>query len=231
MEIHNLIEDIVRDTVNDLFDSEEKNPTLRFCTCAQCRMDVSCYVLNRIAPEYVTSGRGVVHEETDWSGKVQRAADVISLVREGWTRINQKKRPQYHQGVPTVALELPTGPVFNFPSVMGRLFNGTDFAPLADIQVGLYRGDELLPMIDPNWQNPCRIVRETEGAFIFWPRPLPARAPGEDSVFQLRVHAEVPGFEDISHYFELALKSETAAVDQITVRAVHKLPDLYVFPK
>ncbi len=231
MEIHNLMEDIVRGAVDELFDSEERSPKLGFCTCAQCRLDVSCYVLNRIPPEYVTSGRGVVHGETDWSGKVQRTADVLTLVREGWTRINQKKRPQYHQGSPAVSTELPSGPVFNFPSVMGRLLNGADFSPLADIQVGLYREGELIPMIDPNWQNPCRIVRETEGMYIFWPRPLPARSPGEEAVFQLRVHSELPGFEEVSHYFELSLVAEPSAVDQITVRKVHKLPDLYVFPK
>mgnify|MGYP000923024835 FL=1 len=231
MEIHNLMEDIVRGTVDELFDSEERSPKLGFCTCSQCRLDVSCYVLNRIPPEYVTSGRGVVHGETDWSGKVQRTADVLTLVREGWTRINLKKRPQYHQGSPVASSELPEGPVFNFPSVMGRLFNGVDFSPLEDIQVGLYREDELLPMIDPNWQNPCRIVRETEGMYIFWPRPLPAGSAGEEAVFQLRVHAEIPGFEAVSHYFELSLDAEPSAVDQITVRKVYKLPDLYVFPK
>jgi len=231
MEIHNLMEDVVRSAVEELFDAEERSPKLGFCTCAQCRMDVCCYVLNRIPPEYVTSGRGVVHGETDWSGKVQRTADVLSLVREGWTRINQKKRPQYHQGPSKATPELPAGPVFNFPSVMGRVLNGADFSPLADIQVGLYRDGELVPMIDPNWQNPCRIVRETEGMYIFWPRPHPAGSVGDEAVFQFRVYAELPGYEEVSHYFELPLVAEPSAVDQITVRKVHKLPDLYAFPK
>jgi competence protein ComFB len=231
MEIHNLMEDAVRDTLNELFDAEEKAPQLGFCTCAQCRMDVSCYVLNRIAPEYVTSGRGVVHGETDWSGKVQKAADVISLVREGWTKINQKKRPQFHEESVAAVVGLPAGPVFNFPSIMGRLFNGADFSPLAEIQVGLFQGDALLPMIDPNWQNPCTIVRETEGTYIFWPQPQPAKKAGLDATFELRIQAQIQGFEEISHYFELSLKSEDTVVDQFASRKVHKLPDLYVFPK
>ena len=231
MEIHNLMEDSVNSLVGELFDSEAKNPALGFCTCAQCRLDVACYVLNRLAPEYVTSGRGVVHGETDWSGKVQKKADMITLAREGWTRINQQQRPQHHQSAPAAASDLPEGPVFNFPTIMGRLFHGTDFSPFEDVQVGLYRGEDLLPMMDPNWQNPCRIVRETEGAFIFWPRPISASAPGEEGVFQLRIHAEFPGFEAVSHYLELALIADATVVDQITAHGVHKLPDLYMFAK
>lgn len=231
MEIHNLMEDVVNRVVDDLFDAEEKTKKLDFCTCAQCRMDVSCYALNRIAPEYVTSGRGIVHGEADWSGKVQKTADVLTLVREGWTRINQTERPQHQRDVSTEPAGLPSGPVFNFPSVMGRLFNGVDFSPLVDVLVSLYRGEDLLPMIDPNWQNPCKVVQETEGTFIFWPKPVSAAAEGEDAVFQLRIHATIPGFEEVSHYFELPLKAEGAALDQITIRKVHKLPDLYVFPR
>ena len=231
MEIHNRMEDIVRDTVNELFDAEEKAPRLGFCTCAQCRMDVSCYVLNRIEPEYVTSGRGVVHGETNWSGRVQKAADVVSLVREGWTKINQKRRPQFHEASASPAAELPSGPVFNFPSVMGRLFNGADFSPLVDVQVGLFQGETLLSMMDPNWQNPCTIVRETEGAYIFWPKPQSAERSGLETTFELHVQARIQGYEEVIHYFELSLKSEDAVVSQAAARRVHKLPDLYVFPQ
>lgn len=231
MEIHNLMEDIVRVTVDELFDSEEASPKLGYCTCAQCRMNVACYVLNRIPPEYVTSGRGVVHGEKDWSSKIQKTADVLTLVREGWTRINQNRRPQFHDTVAASAYELPSGPVFNFPSIMGRLFNGSDFSPLVDVQVGLSRGDELLPMIDPNWQNPCTIVQETEGTYIFWPKPQKAKAEGETATFECKVHASIPGYEEVSHYFELPLTAEATVVDQFTVGRVYKIPDLYVFPK
>ncbi len=231
MEIHNLMEDIVRQNVDELFDSEERSPKLGYCTCAQCRLDVSCYVLNRIAPEYVTSGRGVIHGEADWSGKVQKTADVLSLVREGWTRINLTRRPQFHENAEPRTDQLPTGPVFNFPSVLGRLFNGSDFSPLADVQVSLYQGEELLPMIDPNWQNPCTIVRDTEGTFIFWPKPRKAEKAGQKADFEFRVHARMPGYEEVTHYFELSLTAEAQAVDQFAVRKVHKLPDLYAFPQ
>ena len=62
MIIHNVMEDIVSDEVNKLFDeAEQKKEDWVTCTCIQCRHDVMCYVLNRIKPRYIKSGRGLAH--------------------------------------------------------------------------------------------------------------------------------------------------------------------------
>ena len=62
MIIHNVMEDLVYDEVNKLFDeAEEKKESWLTCSCMQCRVDTMCYVLNRLKPRYIKSGRGLAH--------------------------------------------------------------------------------------------------------------------------------------------------------------------------
>ena len=62
MNVHNLMEDVVIKAVNTLYDKvkAEKVAWLT-CDCENCRLDTVSYVLNRIPPKYVVSGRGVTH--------------------------------------------------------------------------------------------------------------------------------------------------------------------------
>jgi competence protein ComFB len=230
MEIRNLMEDVVLAVVGELFELEDHDHRLGFCTCGQCRLDVACYVLNRMKPEYIVSGRGVAYSERDFQVKVQRRADIITLAKEGWGHVDHSPRPNIDHGSQKVR-ELPEGPVFNLPTVMGRAFNGLNFEPLAAGTVSLLVDGSLSPMIDANWQNPFVLAKATAGTFILWPRPLPVPDAGTSRHFAFEIKVEVPGFEPISHFFELDLASDRAVKDEFSLQHVHKVPDLYLFPK
>ncbi len=225
-----MMEDLVKATVTELFDAEERGASGSWCTCRQCRMDVACYVLNRIRPEYVVSSRGIAYTEQDYGEKLQKTADVVSMAREGWARINATKRPGHEHNGMEKAATLVEGPVFNVPPVMGRVFNVSNFEPISGATVSLYHLDELLPMTDANWQNPYHIVKNTAGTFIFWPRPMAAASIGLSTALALRVHISLDGFEPLDHYLELKLVSEARYSSQFSMQAVYRLPDLYVFP-
>lgn len=231
MEIHNLMEDLVLDTVNELFDSKEKGSAGSWCTCGQCRQDVACFVLNRLKPEYVVSGRGVAYVEQDYGEKLQKIADVVSMVREGWSKVNTSKRPNHPHTTSEDEQTRIQGPVFNIPPIMGRLFNGSNFEPISNIAIELYDGETLVPMMDSNWQNPCTIVEHTAGTFIFWPQPVQCAKSEEPRVFSFEIRARIPGFEDLSHFVEIETESAPAACLQFSMHAVHHLADLIVFPK
>ncbi|MBP7262685.1 MAG: late competence development ComFB family protein [Spirochaetia bacterium] len=230
MDIHNLMEELVKATVNELFDAEERGQAGSWCTCSQCRMDVACYVLNRLKPEYVVSGRGVAYSEMDYVEKLQRTADVVSLVREGWAQINSAKRPNHPHDRRLEPEALPAGPAFNVPPIMGRLFNGNNFEPIAQGTVSLKEDGALVTMMDANWQNPYPIVRNTAGTFIFWPRPATADATGAVRNFAFSIETAVEGYEPIVHYLELDVTAQASADASFSMQVVHKLPDLYVFP-
>lgn len=234
MDIHNLMEDLVKATVNELFDAEERGASGSWCTCKQCRMDVACYVLNRIRPEYVVSSRGIAYTEHDYGEKLQKTADVVSLAREGWSRINAAKRPNHEHsgplGTDVGAQEALVGPVFNLPPIMGRVFNVANFEPISGATVTLTEDGRRLPMMDANWQNPYSIVKNTAGTFIFWPFPVKAGDSSESRKFSLALTIAMPGFEELNHYFELELGAEALSQKQFSMQAVYRLPDLYVFP-
>ncbi len=231
MEIHNLMEDLVLSTVDELFDAEAKGSSRSWCTCRQCRMDVACYVLNRLKPEYVLSSRGVAYSETDYGEKLQRVADVASLVKEGWAKINAAPRPNHDAAAPVEGRGSFAGPVFNIRPIMGRLFNGATFEPIVDASVSLSDEGGLVRMMDGNWTNPYPLAKNTNGMFTFWPHPVGSRATGERRRFAFTVSASPEGFEELSHYFEMEVVSEAQPILQLSMQAAHRLQDLYVFAR
>jgi competence protein ComFB len=231
MDIRNLMEEAVLSAVDELFASESPNAKLGFCTCGQCRLDVACYVLNRIKPEYIVSSRGLAYSERDFMETVQRRADIISLAREGWSRVAHRPRKTADHGLATLVSNLPEGPAYNLPTIMGRAFNGLNFEPLAEGDVKLFVDGHEAPMVDPNWQNPFILAQATAGTFIFWVCPYSADFEGQKRVFTLEARATVPGLEEASHFFELEMVAEKEAKGDFTHHGVHKLPDLLLFAR
>jgi len=231
MDIRNLMEEAVLSMVEELFTIEETEKSLGFCTCGQCRLDVACYVLNRIKPEYIVSSRGLAYSERDFLEKVQRRADIISLAKEGWSRVDHRPRHLGAGGAIKVKVELPEGPAFNLPTIMGRAFNGMNFEPLAEGSATLVMDGSPAPMVDPNWQNPFILAQATAGTYIFWARPMQAKKAGAEKSFSFEIRIDVPGFEAVSHYFEFDITADRDARDEFSLQSVHKVPDLYLFPK
>ena len=232
MDVHNTNEDIVFVTVKKIFESFEKegNPD-NFCLCNQCRLDTACYVLNRIEPFYIVSSRGVERTELEAFHKQQKEADIIALIHEGLKRINHNQRPNFsHHDTANDGKNRQFTPVFNIPTIVGRLFNGTNFSPLSNVRVELYRNGNLVPMKDTSWQNPYPLVPNTEGTFTFWPAAVPADVTDSHKIFEYSIKIEAPEFETLSHFFKIPVISEIQSTSSYSMGRSFKLPDLYMFP-
>ncbi|QQO11112.1 late competence development ComFB family protein [Breznakiella homolactica] len=231
MEIHNIAEDIVLSTVNDICDTIEQqgNPE-KLCICGQCRLDTACYVLNRIPPHYVISNRGVARVDIETIERQQQEADIVALVHEGIRRVSHIQRPYVNHSAPrTEAAAAGNKPVFNIPTIIGRAFNGIDFSP-AEAEIQLFRNGAVVPMKDYNWQNPYMLVKNTAGTFTFWPKPLEAEAAGIRETFEYSIKIAAPGFEELSHFFKIPVISELQTAESFSMQRTFKLPDLYLFP-
>jgi competence protein ComFB len=231
MEIHNTVEDLVLVQVEEICDTIEKERANEICTCSQCRMDTACYVLNRIAPRYIISNRGVARVEQEAIEHQQKIADIASLVYEGIRRVNHNQRPNFQHSVSNkeVAKNYNT-PMFNVPTIVGRLFNGINFAPVADVTVELRRNGDLVQMKDANWQNPYNLIPNTMGTFTFWPISIPAEKINIHKIFEYSVKVEALGFEILHHFFKVPAVSEFQTIDSFSLGRTFKLPDLYLFP-
>jgi competence protein ComFB len=230
MEIHNTTEDIVFSTIETICASIEKqgNPD-KLCLCDQCRIDAACFVLNRIPPHYIVSNRGAARIEQVTISRQQKDADVVSMVFEALKRVNHNQRPNSdHSNVAGAGVK--QGPVFNVPTIIGRAFDGANFSPLAGINVELWREGKLVTMKNRNWQNPCILVANTQGAFTFWPESVSAREAHIRENFEYSVKIEAAGFETMNHFFAIPVISEAGDAESFSMDRTFKLPDLYLFP-
>ena len=229
MEIHNLMEDLVLETVHEFFD-EASPEDFPLANCRQCRLDVACYVLNRVKPEYIISGRGLVHFETDYQARLQKKADLAALVNEGIRKITRNRRPYYDISADSQE-PLPDPPVFNFPALVGRILHGKTFEPAANINVCLRSNGEMVPMIDYTWQNPYFVVESIRGNFTFLPRPVQAGRAGETESFNFEICVEAEGYSPLNHYFEIKLTSENEVKNSFNINNTFKTGELYLFPE
>jgi competence protein ComFB len=229
MEIHNMTEDWVIAEVDLLCDSIEKDGRDKsICTCGQCRRDTICYVLNRTAPHYVVSHRGVARANQEGFDAQQSRADLTALVYEGIRRVSHNQRPYVDHGKEDAGVKIGS-PVFNIPIIMGRVFNGLDFSPVMESVVRLLQDERIVPMKDTNWQNPYNLIPNTNGTFTFWPCPVKAEKSGATNAFQYRIKIASADFEELSYSFTVPVISEDS-VSPFSMTRTFKLPDLYLFP-
>jgi competence protein ComFB len=99
-----------------------------------------------------------------------------------------------------------------------------------DIDVELRLGNTRSEMIDPNWQNPYRLVPNTAGTFTFWPKPIAAEGLGVQKSFDFGIIIAAPKFEVLQHFFQISRVSENQVADSFSMQRTYKIPDLYLFP-
>jgi len=232
MEIHNISEDVVFSSVRKIFDviKREGNPE-GFCLCEQCKIDTVCYTLNRVMPHYLVSNRGIARVEQDWAGKQQAEADVATLIYKGLRVVNHNMRPNAVHDDTIPEDKVLTEPAFYIPTLIGRLFDGETFAPLAGVTVELRSNNELVPMRNRNWQNPFTLVANTPGVFTFWPAPVIAKGLDIHSIFEYMLKVESPQYETLTHFIKIpVVSSMVTTYSSASMDRTFKLPDLYLFP-
>jgi len=232
MELHNTIKGKVISKVDEIFEAIENSGNAgKFCTCDQCKMDVICYVLNRTPPRYITSNRGAsrsLEEGIEWQ---QQLADIAALIHDGLKQVNHNLRPNFtHANEKSHAADEAAIPKFIIPTIMGRVFNGNNFARISEATVELLWAGELVTMMDGNWQNPYHIIHLVEGHYSFWPAPVPSSRENNHKIFEYILRVSAPEFETLTHTFKIPVASEIQAVMSFSPDRTFKLPDLYMFP-
>jgi len=227
MNVHNLMEEFVIKNVNKMYDQlKTTQPPWFTCDCENCRMDAISYVLNRIPPKYVVSGRGVIHNTLTLNDN-QLAADLDAISLEAIRTVNSVKRPNHNNM--THKMPVFNGPVFNFPLFTGSIFDGTTFEPLVNASIALKQNGSLVEMIDQTWNNPCLTYKATKGTYSFWVKPIPSKKTGETKHFTFTVELDSKGYEHSTYNFEVPVTSEEGESIQLNSTYSLKIQDLFLF--
>ncbi len=225
MKPHNLMEELVINTVDDIFSNDDYLNKTGCPNCEQSKIDVTCYVLNRIPPLYTTSSRGLAHLDKSYIVKPQSTADITALVNEGIKQVALHQRPDGDSS----GQELPEPPMFNFPIIKGQVFDGKTFAPFSGGSITLKSDNGRVRMRGSRWATPCTLIEDTESRFLFWPMPVKADVTGEARVFSFSIEIEADGYKPVKHFISLNLTADDSFVNSMEVNRIHTVESIYLF--
>ena len=223
MKVQNVMESYITNRTNALYDefAESKN-TFITCSCDNCRMDTICYVLNRIHPKYVVSGRGMTYANLALNGQIM--ADIDAMIIDGMRIVNAAKRP-YHE---KRKIENPAEnvPAFNFPVFMGAVYDGHTFEPMSGVTVELTADGKLVSMEDASWENPTLTYKPGKGSFTFKPIAILADKEGETKNFPFTITIRAENYQPLIYSFNIPVTSSLGEIPFISL----KVQDSYMFP-
>ncbi len=229
--IHNIMEEQVITRVNQLYDQIiAKGSTWLTCDCENCRLDTINYVLNRIPPRYVVSGRGVAYNSGAFLKDAQLLADIDRAALDGMRLVSAAKRP-YHKEELLNAKKVVDKivPVYNFPTFIGNVYNGSTFEPITGARVILKLGEEVVKMMDSSWSNPCETYASSHGSFTFWVAPIEADKDKQNKEFTFTIEASLEGYTPVTYSFVLPLVSEIDDKRELNSIYSLKIQDIFLF--
>lgn len=231
MNVHNMMEDLVAAEVNSLYEQVKRvgTPWLS-CDCKNCRLDTISYVLNRIPPKYVVSGRGVTHSNEIFSDH-QLIADISAVGMDGLRVISSTKRPFHTLPREDCEAQKEENPSFNFPTLTGNVLDGNTFEPVSGARILLRLDGKTAEMTDMTWANPTQTFQSTKGAFTFWPKSIPAEKTGESRKFAFEVEIEAEGYEKAYQYFEVPVISDPSSRAELNTACSVKIRDAVMFKR
>ena len=191
------------------------------CSCENCRLDTICYVLNRLQPKYVVSGRGMTYANLALNG--QTKADIDAMIIDGIRVVNAAKRPYHDQR--KLKETTDNKPAFIFPVFMGAVYDGHTFEPLSGVSIELSADGKLVSMEDASWENPTLTYKPAKGSFTFKPASIPAEKEGETREFNFTITIRSADYQPLIYSFTIPLTSSKEETPFISL----KLQDSYMF--
>lgn len=232
MRIKNTLEDLVYNLTDSIISTykDEIPKTSKF------KLDVVCYVLNRILPEYIISYRGLIYEELELKSDSQKFTDIISLIYDAIRTIKNRRKDDFDDNI---SEEIEWGYTsiesndyyFNFPQIIGQVLSSSNFEPIDQAEVLLVdEYNKKIDMASPLWKNPVQTFIKTNGIFTFWPKSIKSEnnnAPSEKN-FRMKIIVTKKEYLKEEKFFSFNLKSEKVIVNQIRRGDIINLEPVYL---
>ena len=171
MEYFNLMELVVRDTVDEILGRDESLKSIKFQ-----RNDIIAYVLNRIVPKYVTSERGIIHTRIENRTKFQEHTDILFLTYEAIDLFLKRRNSE------TGTAQQADTRTNLLPYLIGEVLEETTLSIIPGLKVSLLFGDSPAVLMEEGWKNPYEITKATRGYYHFWPEFDGKQMSGKDII-------------------------------------------------
>jgi competence protein ComFB len=86
MQVHNYMEDMVKDELDSIFDETDD-----ICKCQKCRLDIMVKALNKLPPKYVITDKGRLYTKLK-EQEIQFKADVVRELTKAILHISKNPR-------------------------------------------------------------------------------------------------------------------------------------------
>lgn len=235
MHIHNTIEDVVLKYLNEILSEKDDK---KICKCEQCFNDMACYALNKIKPMYAVSSRGIIHIENKRREDKQDEIDVYTTLSEAIDVVSSTRRHEVNSNYEVKEEKFDINPgkklsnkyYYNFPQLVGRVFDSSNLAPIYDASLVLYdkMSENQIAMFSNLWQNPVELVSQMEGTYTFWPAPIPADKPHIQKDFYMNICVTKKNYEPVIKFFFIRLVSSKELRNFIMKEHIFYIDDIFI---
>ncbi|MCX8058607.1 MAG: late competence development ComFB family protein [Spirochaetes bacterium] len=196
-------------------------------------LDVVCYVLNRIKPNYIVSSRGLAHLEKAYEEDKQFIADIITLIYEAIENVSSRRDTDFDDNTVSwdISLTITKDFYFNFPQIIGKVYDSNSFDLIYDAKISLFDEDgKLVQMANNLWPNPYLISKSTPGIFTFWPKSVIAKKEEENKIkkFTFKIVCEHKDYLKEEKILSIEKKSEQTILDYIRKGDIIEIEPLYL---
>lgn len=221
--IQNLQENEVYNIVNNLLEDKKVKQTYP-AVDDELKLDIICYILNRLSPHYTNSNRGYNYYLSKDINR-QNRTDIISLFFSALESFKERR----DTGIPLGETKTEKR-YFNFPQFFGLVFNSDNMLRIERAVATFFIDGKLVDNNEYHGiQNPYTIHPQTRGIYSFWIPAIENSKNVAERTFTIKVRIEIPGSEkEISVFEKITLKSTDAFQPNVEKGNTHQLPDAFL---
>ena len=161
----------------------------------------------------------------------QLKTDISAIAMEGIRIINGSHR-SYHEENNVPQSETKEGKFYyNFPLLMGAVYNGENFEPLQDVSVSLRINGEKAEMADSTWSNPAKTYKATKGSYTFWPKAIECDKNEGPKIFKFIFDISCKNFASTTYAIEVPVIPEASKKLTLESNFSVKVKDIFLFDR
>ncbi len=218
MVIKNLMEDKVIKFAEDYLKSIGKQVDTKLFN------DIIVYTLNRVQPQYISSGRGFLNRAFD-NEDTQISIDIRRLIDEAFSMVQRRDSDQLDNKIPVIEA---SGFYIISPIIVGNVFFGDNFARVEKAKVTAYRDSVVAKSYSSSFPNPFNVTKHSPGRFVFCFEPEKVKER-ETFIQHITLVTEVEGYPTTTTNVILELEAVYCTQAMIPALTTKEIENVYIF--